>query len=34
MLWALPGALLNLPDTQLPPEIKAALLDQFAEFER
>lgn len=27
MLWALQGALLDLPFYQIPPEIKAALLD-------
>jgi len=28
MLWALQGALLDLPYHQIPPEIKAALLDE------
>lgn len=28
MLWALQGALLDLPYDQIPPEIKSALLDE------
>jgi len=28
MLWALQGALLDLPYNQIPPEIKSALLDE------
>ena len=34
MLWALQGALLGLPYYQMPPEIKAALLDELAQLER
>ncbi|MYE26210.1 MAG: TfoX/Sxy family protein [Chloroflexi bacterium] len=34
MLWALQGALLDLPYDQIPPEIKAALLDELARLER
>lgn len=31
MLWALQGALLNLPYYQIPPEIKAALLEELSD---
>lgn len=31
MLWALQGALLDLPYYQIPPEIKAALLDELGD---
>ena len=31
MLWALQGALLDLPWYDLPPDIKQALLDELAE---
>ena len=31
MLWALQGALLDLPYYQIPPEIKSALLDELGE---
>ena len=34
MLWALQGALMDLPYYQIPPEIKAALLDELAQLER
>lgn len=34
MLWALQGALMDLPYYQIPPEIKAALLDELAQHER
>ena len=34
MLWALQGALLGLPYNQIPPEIKAVLLDELAQLER
>ena len=34
MLWALQGALMDLPYYQIPPEIKAALLDELAQGER
>ncbi len=31
MLWALQGSLLNLPYYQIPPEIKAALLEELGD---
>lgn len=31
MLWALQGALLNLPYYQIPPEIRSALLDELGD---
>ena len=31
MLWALQGALLDLPYYQIPPEIKSALLDELGD---
>lgn len=34
MLWALQGALLDLPYNQIPAEIRAALLDELAQRER
>ena len=34
MLWALQGALLDLPYNRIPPEIRAALLDELAQQER